>query len=164
MGSVAVVTADGTASWNVDLDAFDLGEHYKLTRERISALVSQLDDAPAMAVPACPNWSVHDVVAHLTGVVEDVMAGRLTGPPSNEQTAEQVQRRRDIATSAMLEEWSAMAPTFEGLLSQVRVWPGFLDVFAHEHDIRGAVGEVGDRNSHEMMAASEYLLSNWEPP
>jgi uncharacterized protein (TIGR03083 family) len=158
------MTEKAQDSWSVDLDAFDLGEHYKLTRERITALVSQIDDAPGTPVPACPTWSVHDVVAHLTAIVEDVMAGRLTGPPSEELTAEQVQRGREISTEAMLAQWSEMAPTFEGLLSQVRVWPGFLDVLAHEHDIRGAVGVAGDREGHDMRAAGEYLLFNWEPP
>jgi hypothetical protein len=152
----------GTVS-NVDLDGFDLGVNYKLARQRLTSVVSEVDDPAGVPVPACPGWSVHDVVAHLTAVVEDVLAGRLTGPPTDEETAAQVARRKDIETALMLAEWAEMAPTFEGLLSEVRVWPGFLDVLAHEHDVRGALSAPAGRDSYEMEVASEYLLSHWSP-
>ena len=152
----------GTPS-HLDLDGFDLGVHYGLARQRISDLVVDVEDPSGVQVPACPGWSVHDVVAHLVAVVEDVLAGRLTGPPSHEETAEQVGRRRDVATASMIAEWSEMAPQFEGLLSQVRVWPGYLDVLAHEHDVRGALSAPAGRDSYEMEVACECLLSGWNP-
>lgn len=147
----------------MDLEAFDLGMHYGLARQRLSALVTGVEDPARVPVPACPNWSVHDVIAHLVAVVEDVLAGRLTGPPSEEDTATQVARREGVDMSTMLGEWSEMAPTFEGLLSEVKVWPGFLDVLAHEHDVRGALSAPAGRDSNEMQAASEWLLSSWRP-
>ena len=57
-----------------------------------------------------------------------------------------------------------MAPALEKLLTEVRVWPGFLDVLAHEHDIRGAIGDTNGRDTDAMWAASEWLVSNWRPP
>jgi Mycothiol maleylpyruvate isomerase N-terminal domain len=115
-------------------------------------------------VPACPWWSVHDVLAHLTAVVEDAMAGRIKGPPSNEETSAQVERRRRMSTSEMLEEWTVIAPGFETALQSVRVWPGFLDVLAHEHDIRGAVDRPAGRDGIDVIASAEWLLSFWNPP
>jgi hypothetical protein len=147
----------------LDLDSFDLGANYGRARQRLMSIVSEVDDPAGVPVPACPGWSVHDVVAHLTGVVEDVLAGRLTGPPTEEETSAQVARRKDIETALMLAEWAELAPTFEGLLSEVRVWPGYLDVLAHEHDVRGALSTPAGRDSYEMEVASEYLLSNWSP-
>ena len=42
------------------------------------SLMSSLGDAALGAeAPACPAWSVRDVVAHLTAVAEDAVAGRL---------------------------------------------------------------------------------------
>ncbi|MGO9344324.1 MAG: maleylpyruvate isomerase N-terminal domain-containing protein [Acidimicrobiales bacterium] len=152
----------GTVS-QVDLDSFDLGIHYKAARQRISSVVAAVDDPAGVPVPACPGWSVHDVVAHLTAVVEDVLAGRRTGPPSEDETAAQVARRQNIETALVLAEWAELAPTFEGLLSEMRVWPGFLDVFAHEHDVMGALSVPGERDSYEMHISSEWLLSNWSP-
>ncbi len=161
--NLALVTDDSRTVTHVDLDGFDLGVNYKLARQRLTSVVTELDDPAGVPVPACPGWSVHDVVAHLTGVVEDVLAGRLTGPPTDEETAAQVARRKDIETALMLAEWAELAPTFEGLLSEVRVWPGFLDVLAHEHDVRGALSAPAGRDSYEMDVASEWMLSNWSP-
>lgn len=156
--------ADSTGPGSlVDLEAFDLGVHYGLARQRLSALVGGVEDPARVPVPACPDWSVHDVIAHLVAVVEDVLAGRLTGPPTDEETAAQVARRDGIDTSAVLAEWAEMAPPLESLLSEVKVWPGFLDVLAHEHDVRGALSAPAGRDSYEMEAASEWLVSSWRP-
>jgi uncharacterized protein (TIGR03083 family) len=153
---------------SVDLEAFDLGENYRIARERLSSLVADLiaeaREPKEIRVRACPGWSVHDVLAHLTAVVEDAMAGKLTGPPSDEFTAEQVARRRDMDTAEVLSEWAEIAPPFEGAMTQVRIWPGFLDILAHEHDVRGAVDAPAGRDGEHMMAASEWLLSSWELP
>jgi hypothetical protein len=159
--------ADGVVP-SVDLEAFDLGENYRIARERLSSLVAELmaesRDPKGIPVRACPGWSVHDVLAHLTAVVEDAMSGKLTGPPSEEFTAEQVARRRDMETAEMVSEWAEIAPPFEGLMTQVRIWPGFLDILAHEHDVRGSVDAPAGRDGEHMTAACESLLSIWEPP
>ncbi len=70
-----------------------LSQLYGESRSRLLALVSGLDERGLAApVPACPGWRVRDVVAHLTAVGEDVLEGRLTGPPTEEQSAAQVAR------------------------------------------------------------------------
>jgi uncharacterized protein (TIGR03083 family) len=158
------MSESGSSPWTTDLEAFDLAEHYKLTRERITAVVGEIEETTTVSVPACPGWTVHDVVAHLTAVVEDALAGKLTGPPSEEMTAEQVTRFREVPMAEMLEQWTDTAPQFEEGLQALRIWPGFLDVLAHEHDIRGAIGRPGERDSYEMVASSEALMSFWEPP
>jgi hypothetical protein len=148
----------------VDLDEFDLGVHYGLARKRLTDLIANVSDPASVPVPACPSWSVHDVLSHLMAVVEDVLAGRLTGPPSDEETAAQVARRRGVPTVEVLEEWTTSGPALEKLLSEVRVWPGFLDVLAHEYDVRGALGNSDRRDSDDVWVAGEYLVSHWRPP
>jgi hypothetical protein len=152
----------------MNLEAFDLGEHYRGSRERLTFLVNGLIadslDMKSIPVPACPAWSVHDVVAHLTAVVEDVMAGKLKGPPSDEETSAQVERRRHMRTGEMLEEWAEISSPFENALNSVRAWPGFLDVLAHEHDVRGAVGHPAGRDAIDVLASAEWLLSVWKTP
>ena len=73
-----------SATWEprIDLDEFDLGVHYGLARKRLTALIADVSDPASVPVPACPAWSVHDVLSHLIGIVEEVLAGKLTGPPS----------------------------------------------------------------------------------
>jgi uncharacterized protein (TIGR03083 family) len=141
-----------------------LSRLYRDARGRVTSLVTQLDDATLDdPVPACPAWSVRDVVSHLTAVVEDVMEGRLTGPPSDEQTAEQVARFRDRDLSGVLRRWDELAPSFEEMIDDFTVWPAVLDVASHEQDIRGAIGEVGARDTDVVRIGADRLLSWLQP-
>jgi uncharacterized protein (TIGR03083 family) len=154
-----------TDAAGTSVDDVDLGVIYRETRERLSALVLSLgDDGWCIPVPACPGWTVHDVVAHLVAVNEDVLAGRLTRPPTDEETAAQVARRRGIPTQAVVEEWTTMAPAFEEFLSAIRVWPAALDVLTHEQDIRGATGEPGGRDVLGIRLGASVLVDSLRPP
>ena len=89
----------------------DLAGMYRETRERLTGLVAGLDDAAlATRVPACPGWSVADVIGHLAAIPEDALAGRLTGPPSEAETAVQVERFRGRPMAQTLAGWTGLAP------------------------------------------------------
>ncbi|TML43463.1 MAG: hypothetical protein E6G27_01770 [Actinobacteria bacterium] len=67
----------------------EVAKAYRGCRERITGLAQQLDERQARAaVPACPEWTVHDVIAHLSGNVADAVARRLGGAGTDERTAE----------------------------------------------------------------------------
>ncbi len=73
--------------------AVDIGGHYGRSRERMCELLDGGSfDTGSIAVDACPGWTVHSVVAHLVGVIEDASAGRIQGIPGPSQTAEQIRR------------------------------------------------------------------------
>ncbi|HET7246492.1 MAG TPA: maleylpyruvate isomerase N-terminal domain-containing protein [Streptosporangiaceae bacterium] len=60
----------------MDADTPDLAGMYRETRERLAGLVAGLDEAQlGTPVPACPGWSVADVVGHLAAIPEDALAG-----------------------------------------------------------------------------------------
>ena len=116
-----------------------LSELYGQTQARVVALVVELDEGQLEApVPACPGWRVRDVVGHMVAVGEDVLEGRLTGPPTDEQTAAQVARFADRPLAEVLARWRELAPQFGEAIDAFGVWPAVLDVATHEHDIRGA--------------------------
>ena len=141
-------------------ESVDLGALYRDTRVRLAAVVSSLDGRELAApVPTCPGWSVSDVVCHLAGGVEDVLAGRLTGPPTDAQTAEQVRRHRGKPTSEVVGLWTERAPAFEQVIAAGRAWPAVLDVVSHEHDIRGAIGRPGGRDSTGVYQGTEALCA-----
>jgi uncharacterized protein (TIGR03083 family) len=143
----------------------DLAGLYRDTRERLAGLLGSLGgDDLAAPVPACPGWSVHDVVAHLTAVTDDALAGRLTGPPSDELTAEQVARFRDVPLDRMLETWTELSPRFEEMIAAFEVWPAVLDLAAHEQDIRGALGRPGGRDAEVVRVGAERLITLMQPP
>ena len=63
-----------------DPAASSLGVAYKQTHGAILALLGNLDDHQlSSAVPACLDWSVRDLVAHLARVAADTVEGRF--PP-----------------------------------------------------------------------------------
>ena len=155
MSTVDAASAEGGAG------AVDLGTLYRASRERVASLLADGGPVAAVApVPGCPGWQVRDVVAHLVGVIEDVFAGRLTGPPPPEQTAEQVDRHRAETVDELMTAWAAVAPGFEDLLTQMQIWPGMLDVLTHEHDIRAALGRPGFRGDRAVVLGARALAGS----
>ena len=143
----------------------DLPRLYRDTRVRVGSLVSVVDDAGLGArVPACPAWSVRDVVAHLAAVAGDVVAGRLTGPPSEEETAAQVARFAGQPLADVLARWAAIAPEFEHLIGEFQVRAAVIDIASHEHDIRGAIGRPGARDAEVVWRSAGWLLTGLRPP
>lgn len=119
----------------------DLGATYRASRLRVAELVNDsLADRP---VPATPAWNVHDVVAHLAGVMHDVATGNMQGSATEPWTAAQVERGRGKTVAAVIDEWAAGAPGFEAFLSSpdgAKGGSAVVDVHAHETDIRTALG------------------------
>lgn len=146
----------------------DLARLYGAARARLTALLTELAEAdPAAldtAVPCCPGWSVRDVLAHLTAVCEDALAGRLTGIPTEEQTADQVRRMAGCELTEVLTRWAAAAPPFESVVARAGIWPAVLDVVSHEQDVRGAVGRPGARTCEAIGLGAGWLLAGLRPP
>jgi uncharacterized protein (TIGR03083 family) len=144
-----------------------IGEHYRSSRRRLTALLA--DAGPAewrTPVPACPGWDVRDVVAHLTAVVVDANAGRLTGPPAPDVTAEQVARYRDVPPEAVVAEWEAGADSFERAVTSFEIWPAAIDMASHEQDVRAALGRPGARDSPVIVESARHLVEQLDcgPP
>ena len=130
---------------------------YADVRLRISDLVRDIGpDRARTPVPGCPGWTVHDVVAHATGVVADVTEGKLDGVASEPWTQAQVDSRRDTPLPAILDEWSELGATFEPRLDEAPKGLSrtlLIDLVTHEHDIRGALGTPGGRDSEAYEIA-----------
>ena len=141
----------------------DLGALYGLVRERLAGLVAEVPEPASVAVPACPGWSVQDVIAHLVAIAQDVLAGRLSRPPTDEWTAAQVASRKDQSMADLLADWADVGPTFQALITSAGMWPGFLDALSHEHDIRGAIAAPAGRDAPELRLAAEFLVAGLRP-
>ena len=143
----------------------DLARLYRDTRGRVTALVAGLDEATlATAVPACPGWSVRDVLAHLAAVAEDGLTGRLTRPPDDAETAAQVARFGGRDLRAILAAWAQAAPGFGEAIAEHRIWPAVIDVASHEQDIRAALGQPGARDAEAVTECAGRLLRWLRPP
>ena len=143
MGEIATVYAEG--------------------RQRITDLLRDVDDAAGKAsVATCPRWSVHDVLAHLSGVCADILAGNIAGAASDAWTAAQVDARRDRSLADLIDEWTEVGPQIEGMADN---FPGRIpqqivaDVTTHEHDIRLALGRPGARDSRGVEIGTEFVAT-----
>jgi len=149
----------------MDTSTPDLARLYRESRLRIGDLVRDAgQDRLATPVPACPGWTVSDVVAHLAAVTDDVLAGRLMRPPTDEETADQVARFGGRPIAELLQTWDQNGPQFEELIAAANVRPALADVVAHEHDIRGALGCPGARDDEAVRTIAEVLLASLASP
>jgi uncharacterized protein (TIGR03083 family) len=155
----------------------DLAETYAETQGHLVELVQDLppEDLETI-VPASPDWTVKDVVAHVTALAADVTAGRL--PPEldpvaalsdaeqaarrEEVTAGQVSARRDRSIHEVIEEWNGVLPDLLSMIRGVAPFPDarpFADVIlvtdlaVHAQDVRNALHQPGDRDSAGVRIA-----------
>lgn len=114
-------------------------EIYREARQRIVGLTMGLSaDELARTVPACPEWTVHQVVAHLSGEAADLVSGRMEGAPSDEWTARHVAERAGVEVEDLLEQWNF----FGDKIAEMPRLPFqlALDAITHEADLRAALG------------------------
>jgi uncharacterized protein (TIGR03083 family) len=142
---------------------------YQDTHAAVLAILGALagDQLPAV-VPACPQWTVRDLTAHMSGVAADTVEGRF--PPVNPHgtwaerqsvvdafTAGQVSSRRAMTLAEVLGEWAGYLPRVLAVLRgdqplppgsmPAHEWVIVSDIAAHGQDLRGALDLPGDRES-----------------
>ena len=150
-------------------DRVPLSTLYREARERVTDLLrTRLDaglDDDARTVPATPGWTVHDVVAHLAGVAQDVAERRpLVAGPTPEWTAGHVARGRDVPLAGLLDQWAAHSVAVEALLDSRSPWPPVMDLGSHEQDLRGALGVPGARDCPLVVIGAKVLLGGLQVP
>lgn len=139
---------------------YDLGASYRAARERITALVSADGVDVSRRVPATPEWTARDVLAHLAGVTQDAATGNMAGAPGDAWTAAQVQRGANLAERDLLSLWGEHAPVLEGLLSSPHggaASAAVMDVHCHEADLRHAFGLAADLPSDFLAWAGAAM-------
>lgn len=133
-------------------------------RRRLTALVEQVGDerAAATTVPATPDWTVKDVLAHVAGIADDLVNMNLDGVGTDRWNAAQVDKRRDWPLSRVTAEWAEQT---EPLLTMLAAAPpevtGQLigDQVTHELDVRGALGDAAARDTDGVTVALGYYAT-----
>lgn len=130
---------------------------YRLICERVDALLRGRTGIAELLVPACPGWTLRQVVAHLTGVAQDIISLNLekkgTGPWADTQVA----RLDGHGIEDLLDLWGQSldaVSTNLDLASDAGVCQLVFDTVTHEHDIRGALGEPGFRTGDPAFKAA----------
>lgn len=155
---------------------------YEQSRVLISTWLREGGDAAAATrVPACPDWTVKDLVAHLQHVTVEYSQGRHTYATLDRDrfAAERdplrgsvdewanagVAARRELTVEQLLAEWESSAQALYRMMNGQRVrddpaedeflaWAAHNDCAIHYQDIRGALGKGPDRESYATKLAA----------
>jgi uncharacterized protein (TIGR03083 family) len=130
----------------------DAVEEWSRAQQRVIDLVAGLPaERAAQRVPACPDWTVRDLLSHMVGLGADVVAGDEPDDHNAEWTSRQVQARRDRDVPALVAEWRAVAEPLRAWMRANTVRP-LNDVLIHEQDLRGALGVPGGQDAEGWAA------------
>jgi hypothetical protein len=132
-------------------------------RARVVALLRQTPEQTAASqVPHCPTWTIAELAAHLLGVPDDIVHGRMEGVGSDAWTQAQVVRHQAKTLRQIADELAALAERFDPMLPHVPAMARsqmVMDAVTHEHDLRHAVGAPGERDSTAVRAGLAWLMS-----
>lgn len=145
---------------------FDVAEAPSLYARLQHLIVSQLSglsDVDAQtAVPTCPGWSVKDVMAHVSGLVAETLAGVPLPRGSDEATARQVNDRAELSLAQLCCEWVGNADAFAALGDEDPTYVAALtsDLVVHAIDISEALDRPIDIDIEAVQrVASRYGAS-----
>ncbi|HEV3282335.1 MAG TPA: maleylpyruvate isomerase family mycothiol-dependent enzyme [Acidimicrobiales bacterium] len=135
---------------------------YAGIRQRVTELLESTsdDEAASVTVPACPDWTITDVVAHLYGVEVDIMEGNLEGAGTPAWADDQVRRFAPLGLHKLSEAWNETSPRVEamgGTFPPRAVAQLVFDACTHEHDLRGAIGCPGARDTDSVVIGLTFI-------
>jgi uncharacterized protein (TIGR03083 family) len=144
--------------------AAGLADAWAGCRDRCLAIGRSLTDADAAAVVACcPDWTIHDLFAHMAGVSADICTGNMDGATTDAWTDAQVQQRRGRSLAEVCAEWADRGAVVERMIRAGGPFPPpfFIDAFTHEWDLRQAVGAVAAPDFGLLATALPGLITSW---
>jgi uncharacterized protein (TIGR03083 family) len=145
----------------------DCGEIYEHKRRELLALLRTLSENElAVIVPATPEWSVRDVLAHVVGITADLNARNFGNPnDADGWTGAQVRARRTASIADLTDEWDREALTFEGglRLFGYEIGSHYVgDLLQHSGDVRNALNRARPANDEALVVALDFYLSTFE--
>ena len=151
-----------TAADPKEQDMTVFGSAYAGVRKRVGELVLSLDAEDLdKRVPACPDWTIKDLVSHMTGIAADMIAGNVAEAGQDDWTNAQIAARKDRSIQEVVDEWNEVGSQLEAALEYLHPAVGALtvgDVVTHEHDARQALGRPGARDSDAIVIGLDIYV------
>lgn len=143
------------------MPAPDYADEYASCRARFREVLRDCTpEIAATTIPTCPDWNVRDLCAHNAGIAAALVARDNPGSEGQGWVDRLVAARAHLSVHEILDEWDDVGPAFEALMRKVpRAFGGLVyDAVAHEHDLRGAIGRPGARDSDGVWASLEVMM------
>lgn len=135
---------------------------YIALRRRVIDLIRSVPDEDSVrVVPSCPAWTTSALVAHMMGVNEDILAGRMEGVTTDAWTQAQVDRHTGESLRQLADGWESIAADFDAVLPHIPAPVNsqlVMDAVTHEHDLRHALGSTDGRESDAVSVALGWVL------
>lgn len=151
-----------TAADPKEQDMTVFGTAYAGVRKRVGELVLSLDSEDLeKRVPACPDWTIKNLVSHMTGIAADMIAGNVAEAGQDDWTTAQIATRNDRSMQEIVDEWNEVGSQLEAALEHLHPAVGALtvgDVVTHEHDARQALGRSGARDSDAVAIGLDIYV------
>ena len=134
-----------------------MGVEYRNSRLRMQEIAASLSDVDENTIVlACPEWTVKDLFSHVTGIAADLGSGR--GPTGDTQAwvDSLVTSRSGRSLASVVDEWNEVGPIFEAVIDTMpkRLWTLTYDTVVHEHDLRAAIQQPGERDSEGVKISA----------
>jgi uncharacterized protein (TIGR03083 family) len=128
-----------------------------LRTDTIALVQSLTAQEVELKVPQSPDWSIRDVVAHVVGIIDDILSNNLADIGTGSWTDAQVAGRAGKTLEEVCDEWVALASRFEALgeANPVMAMRAGADLVTHHHDIFQALGRRGDQDTPAVRMGLE---------
>lgn len=114
-----------------------LSQVYRASAEDFISVVAELRaEEVKQFVPACPDWTVLNLLAHQSGTASDVIEGRLEAVASPEWTGRQMAYRHGASVPWLINEWRSHLDEVAELCDQITGPNPAWDVAVHLADLR----------------------------
>ena len=140
----------------------DAAVEWAEAQARVIELTGGLSEqALATTVPACPDWTAQDLLAHMIGVDADILAGNGDDGDLDGWTQAQVDSRRGQDRDALHQEWRGMTESVQQYMREKDTRP-LGDVIIHEQDLRGALDVAGARSTDGLAALRDRMADGFD--
>lgn len=151
-GTPLVLRADGrVASMYFDI------------RDRVVGAAAMLtDEQLALPVPACPEWTVHELVTHLVSMPMAILAGDVPetvmgGGDPTPWLAQLVHDHSHRSIGELARWWASDDAALAGVVQGAGLL--LADLFTHESDLHGAIGSTAHRDAPELDTQIDAALA-----
>lgn len=130
---------------------------YLQSKDTVTSLVTE--ENQHTMVPACPEWTLRDLLGHQAGEIEDGLNGNMDDLGAPHWTAAQVARHRHLDLDGVKAKWTAGLDAAGDAAAEM-TGGAIADLVVHEFDVRGALGNTENRGG-EIIAVSVPMYTGF---
>lgn len=138
---------------------------YRATAARIQAMARAAPGELARPVPACPGWTAHQTLAHVTALCLDWVDGNLEDYGTESWTAAQLARFGSRTADELIDLWTDALDRFGDIADSPlggtpAMW-AFGDAVVHEADLRPVLAPGTHVPADGVALGLKAAISRW---